>query len=56
MPSNSTKRLLQRRGVRVCGKDLEKTLAGTPLVVAYHQDEVEILKVSFGTDMLRVCA
>ncbi|XP_065183056.1 eukaryotic translation initiation factor 5B-like isoform X4 [Sycon ciliatum] len=32
------------QGVRISGKDLEKTLAGTPLFVAYQNDEIDVLK------------
>ena len=33
------------QGVKLTGKELEKTLAGTPLFVASNPDEVELLKV-----------
>ena len=32
------------QGVRICAKELDKALAGTSLLVADHDDEVEILK------------
>ncbi|KAL6039320.1 hypothetical protein STEG23_014159, partial [Scotinomys teguina] len=32
------------QGVKILGKDLEKTLAGLPLLVAYKDDEVPVLK------------
>ncbi|XP_013009735.1 eukaryotic translation initiation factor 5B isoform X2 [Cavia porcellus] len=32
------------QGVKILGKDLEKTLAGLPLLVAYKEDEVPVLK------------
>lgn len=34
------------QGVKILGKDLEKTLAGLPLLVAYKDDEIPVLKVS----------
>lgn len=33
------------QGVKILGKDLEKTLAGLPLLVANKEDEVAVLKV-----------
>lgn len=33
------------QGVKILGKDLEKTLAGLPLLVANKEDEVPVLKV-----------
>ena len=39
------KRLDAAQGVKIIGKDLEKALAGLPLHVAYHQDEVDIYRV-----------
>lgn len=38
------KKVVAAQGVKVCGKDLEKGLAGTQVLVAQHPDEVEILK------------
>lgn len=32
------------QGVKILGKDLEKTLAGLPLLVAYKEDEVPVLR------------
>ncbi|XP_038617716.1 eukaryotic translation initiation factor 5B [Tachyglossus aculeatus] len=32
------------QGVKILGKDLEKTLAGLPLLVAHREDEVPVLK------------
>lgn len=40
------KTVIASQGVKICGKDLEKTMAGTPLLVAKKEDEVEVLKVS----------
>lgn len=34
------------QGVKILGKDLEKTLAGLPLLVAHKEDEIPVLKVS----------
>ena len=34
-------------GVKICGKDLEKTMAGLPLYVAHDKDEQEYYKVSY---------
>ena len=39
------KMLAGAQGVKLTGKELEKTLAGTPLFVASNPDEVELLKV-----------
>lgn len=33
------------QGVKILGKDLEKTLAGLPLMVAHRDDEVPVLRV-----------
>lgn len=33
------------QGVKILGKDLEKTLAGLPLLVAHKEDEIPVLKV-----------
>ncbi|KAF0046318.1 hypothetical protein F2P81_002847 [Scophthalmus maximus] len=32
------------QGVKILGKDLEKTLAGLPLLVAHHDDEIPVLR------------
>lgn len=34
------------QGVKILGKDLEKTLAGLPLLVAHKEDEVQVLRVT----------
>lgn len=39
------KEVVAAQGVKILGKDLEKTLAGLPLLVAYKEDEVPVLKV-----------
>lgn len=33
------------QGVKILGKDLEKTLAGLPLLVAHKDDEIPVLRV-----------
>ncbi|XP_030057275.1 eukaryotic translation initiation factor 5B [Microcaecilia unicolor] len=38
------KEVLAAQGVKILGKDLEKTLAGLPLLVAHREDEVPVLK------------
>ncbi|NXX90876.1 IF2P factor, partial [Centropus bengalensis] len=38
------KEVVAAQGVKILGKDLEKTLAGLPLLVAYKDDEVPVLK------------
>ncbi|NXX20356.1 IF2P factor, partial [Podargus strigoides] len=38
------KEVIAAQGVKILGKDLEKTLAGLPLLVAYKEDEVPVLK------------
>lgn len=40
------KQLAGAQGVKITGKDMEKALAGTPVLVAKYGDEVEVLKVS----------
>lgn len=37
------------QGVKILGKDLEKALAGLPLLVAHKEDEVPVLRVRQGT-------
>ena len=39
------KAIIASQGVKITGKDLEKTLAGTPVFVAKKPDEIDILKV-----------
>lgn len=34
------------QGVKILGKDLEKALAGLPLLVAHKEDEIPVLKVT----------
>ena len=34
------------QGVKILGKDLEKALAGLPLLVAQKEDEVPVLRVT----------
>ncbi|XP_053162189.1 eukaryotic translation initiation factor 5B isoform X1 [Hemicordylus capensis] len=38
------KEVVAAQGVKILGKDLEKTLAGLPLLVAYKDDEIPVLK------------
>ncbi|CAI9572302.1 unnamed protein product, partial [Staurois parvus] len=38
------KEVLAAQGVKILGKDLEKTLAGLPLLVAHKEDEIPVLK------------
>ncbi|XP_077199626.1 eukaryotic translation initiation factor 5B isoform X2 [Paroedura picta] len=38
------KEVIAAQGVKILGKDLEKTLAGLPLLVAYKDDEIPVLK------------
>lgn len=38
------KEVLAAQGVKILGKDLEKTLAGLPLLVAHKDDEIPVLK------------
>lgn len=35
------------QGVKITGKELDKALAGSPLFVAYEEDEIEVLKVLY---------
>ena len=37
--------IIASQGVKICGKDLEKTLAGTPIFIAKKPDEIDVLKV-----------
>lgn len=39
------KTVIASQGIKICGKDLEKTLAGTPVFIAKKDDEIEVLKV-----------
>lgn len=41
------------QGVKILGKDLEKTLAGLPLLVANKEDEIPVLKVK-NTERLKI--
>lgn len=34
------------QGVKILGKDLEKALAGLPLLVAHKDDEIPVLRVT----------
>ena len=45
------KAIIASQGVKVTAKDLEKTLAGTPILVAKKPDEIEVLKVVYSTCM-----
>uniref|UniRef100_A0A8C0G6W9 Eukaryotic translation initiation factor 5B n=1 Tax=Chelonoidis abingdonii TaxID=106734 RepID=A0A8C0G6W9_CHEAB len=38
------KEVIAAQGVKILGKDLEKTLAGLPLLVAHKEDEIPVLK------------
>lgn len=38
------KTIIAAQGVKICGKDLEKTIAGTPVLVARKPDEIDVLK------------
>lgn len=40
------KTIIASQGVKITGKDLEKALAGMPVLVARKPDEVDVLKVS----------
>lgn len=39
------KAIVASQGVKITAKDLEKTLAGTPIFVAKKPDEIDVLKV-----------
>uniref|UniRef100_A0A8D0GY55 Eukaryotic translation initiation factor 5B n=1 Tax=Sphenodon punctatus TaxID=8508 RepID=A0A8D0GY55_SPHPU len=41
------KEVIAAQGVKILGKDLEKTLAGLPLLVAHKEDEIPVLKDEF---------
>ncbi|XP_052460426.1 eukaryotic translation initiation factor 5B [Carassius gibelio] len=43
-PYEKHKEVSTAQGVKILGKDLEKTLAGLPLLVAHKEDEVPVLK------------
>ncbi|XP_042317035.1 eukaryotic translation initiation factor 5B [Sceloporus undulatus] len=43
-PYEKHKDVAAAQGVKILGKDLEKTLAGLPLLVAYKEDEIPVLK------------
>ncbi|XP_078514139.1 eukaryotic translation initiation factor 5B isoform X2 [Lissotriton helveticus] len=38
------KEVMAAQGVKILGKDLEKTLAGLPLLVAHREDEIPVLR------------
>lgn len=40
------KEVATSQGVKILGKDLEKALAGLPLLVAHKEDEVPVLRVT----------
>ena len=44
-PYNQYREIKAAQGVKVLAKELDKALAGTSLLVANHEDEIEILKV-----------
>lgn len=44
------------QGVKILGKDLEKTLAGLPLLVALKEDEVPVLRVTHTPTHFVMCA
>ena len=44
-PYINHKTVTASQGVKITGKDLEKTLAGMPVLVAKRPDEVDVLKV-----------
>ena len=50
------KAILASQGVKVCAKDLEKAMAGTPLLVAKKPDEIEVLKVQCTCSLVYTCA
>ncbi|XP_060754859.1 eukaryotic translation initiation factor 5B [Neoarius graeffei] len=43
-PYEKHKEVNTSQGVKILGKDLEKTLAGLPLLVAHKEDEIPVLK------------
>uniref|UniRef100_A0AAY5KYA0 Eukaryotic translation initiation factor 5B n=1 Tax=Esox lucius TaxID=8010 RepID=A0AAY5KYA0_ESOLU len=43
-PYEKHKEVTTAQGVKILGKDLEKTLAGLPLLVAHKEDEVPVLR------------
>uniref|UniRef100_A0A8C1JJ71 Eukaryotic translation initiation factor 5B n=1 Tax=Cyprinus carpio TaxID=7962 RepID=A0A8C1JJ71_CYPCA len=43
-PYEKHKEVSTAQGVKILGKDLEKTLAGLPLLVAHKEDEIPVLK------------
>lgn len=45
-PYEKHKEVSTAQGVKILGKDLEKTLAGLPLLVAHKEDEIPVLRVS----------
>ena len=38
--------ILASQGIKVCAKELDRVVAGTPVLVAKKPDEVDVLKVS----------
>ena len=53
------KTIIASQGVKITGKDLEKALAGMPVLVAKKPDEIDVLKVKYNnlmiTDYLCFC-
>jgi translation initiation factor 5B len=45
------KTIIASQGVKITGKDLEKTLAGTPVLVAKRPDEIDVLKDEASSNM-----
>lgn len=45
-PYEKHKEVSTAQGVKILGKDLEKTLAGLPLLVAHKEDEIPVLRVT----------
>ncbi len=49
------KTVIASQGIKICGKDFEKTMAGTPVFIAKKDDEIEVLKVCDCTDCDSIC-
>lgn len=46
------KTIIASQGVKITGKDLEKALAGMPVLVAKKPDEIDVLKVKYNNLMI----
>lgn len=53
-PYDQFREIKAAQGVKVLAKELDKALAGTSLLVARHDDEIQILRVIFVVSLTRL--